>query len=54
MKKTLLLALFIAIFLVSCKKSSQVAPANTLSATFDGTNESLIHIYLGKMAPELR
>jgi hypothetical protein len=40
MKKTLLLVFFIAISFTSCKKSSQVAPANTLSATFDGTNES--------------
>jgi len=40
MKKTLLLALFIIVSISACKKSASVAPANTLSATFNGVTES--------------
>ncbi len=40
MKKTLLFIVFIIVSLASCKKSSSVAPANTLSASFNGTPES--------------
>jgi hypothetical protein len=40
MKKTLLFTVFVIVSLASCKKSSSVAPANTLSASFNGTPES--------------
>jgi hypothetical protein len=40
MKKTLLFTICTFLFLASCKKSSSVAPTNTLSATIGGTEES--------------
>src|ERR1700724_3058577 len=40
MNKILLFTAFIFLFLVSCKKSSSVAPVNTLSATINGVDES--------------